>query len=111
LRPNRWGIGENMNHMSRITVELKADRVPFEMHEVVALAAPTPAFYWSGQEDTAFPHWQRISEGMLELKTLYRFLGHEEKFEFLLGTVGHFFPRHIREISYSFLDRWLLHVK
>lgn len=105
--PNRWGQRDWFSHIPRLTADLREDRVPFELHEIAALAAPTPAFYWSGQQDGIFPHWRSYSEGMEQLCRLYRFLGAESSFLYLLGSCGHDFPGYARAIAYDFLDRWL----
>ncbi|WP_127584744.1 alpha/beta hydrolase family protein [Paenibacillus koleovorans] len=107
-RPNRWGLGERMNHLPRLTADLERGKVPFELNEIAALAAPTPAFFWSGQEDHVFPHWKEISTGMEQLKRLYVFLGKGERFEYWMGSTGHVFPDEVRELAYRFLDRWLI---
>jgi dienelactone hydrolase len=106
--PEHWGHRSYpYTHIPKITEDLKQDQIPFDFHEIVALCAPTPFFSYAGQEDHIFPHWKSVGEGMLELKKLYRWLGHEDRFQSLIGAGGHDFPEEIRMLAYIFLDRWL----
>lgn len=105
--PNRWGLRDWFSHIPKLTADIHNGIVPFEFNEIAALAAPTPAFYWSGQQDKIFPHWRQISEAMENVKKLYTFLGEEEAFLYLMGSTGHDFPNYIRSAAYQFLDRWL----
>lgn len=105
--PNRWGQRDWFSHLPKISEALAAGFVPFEFHEIAALAAPTPFFSWSGMADDIFPHWRPAAEALAELGALYRSLNAGERLEFLFGNVGHDFPRAIREAAYAFLERWL----
>lgn len=106
-RPNRWGLRDWFSHIPRLTADIDQGLVPFEFHEICALAAPTPAFYWSGQQDRIFPHWQEISQAMADLKKLYAMLGAEDAFLYLMGSTEHDFPDYARHAAYQFFDRWL----
>lgn len=106
-RPNRWGQRDWFSHLPRLTEDIGAGYVPFEFNEIAALAAPTPAFYWSGKKDKIFPNWQEITEGMTDVKELYTFLEAADSFIYLLGAEEHDFPQYIRQSAYDFLDRWL----
>uniref|UniRef100_UPI0035CE9E5B alpha/beta hydrolase n=1 Tax=Bartonella sp. CL29QHWL TaxID=3243522 RepID=UPI0035CE9E5B len=105
--PNRWGQRDWFSHIPRLSGNIASGRVPFEFHEIAALAAPAPFFNWNGMRDHIFPNWERTAEACGELDALYRFLGAEERFSFLLGNTGHDFPDLIREGAYAFLDRHL----
>ncbi|TYP78994.1 alpha/beta hydrolase family protein [Paenibacillus methanolicus] len=106
--PEHWGYRAfPYTHIPKISDDLKADRIPFEFHEVAALCAPTPFFNYAGGEDHIFPHWKSIGEGMLELAKLYRLLGKEDAFRAYIGAGGHDFPVEIRQMAYAFLDHWL----
>lgn len=107
-RPNRWGRRDWFTHIPRLTDDLEAGEVPFEFHEIAALAAPAAGFYWSGQADHIFPHWREISEGMAQVAELYKLLQAEERFCYVMGGCGHDFPEYARVAAYWFLDRWLL---
>jgi dienelactone hydrolase len=105
--PGHWGVRDWYTHLPRLTGDLKAGRVPFEFHEIVALAAPTPMFFYSAQGDKGFPHWQSIGACMADLRGLYRWMGVDERFTSLIGVGDHDFPEPVRKMSYDFLDRWL----
>ncbi|TMV47227.1 dipeptidyl aminopeptidase [Paenibacillus mesophilus] len=106
-RPTHWGIRDWYTHLPKITECLGRYEVPFEFHEIAALAAPTPSFYYFGQRDRIFPHWKEIGACMAELDELYRFLGAEDRFRAVMTSGGHDFPPEIRHLAYLFLDRWL----
>ncbi len=105
--PNRWGRRDWFSHLPRVSDTAAAGFVPFEFHEIAALAAPTPFFNWNGMEDRIFPHWRPAAEALTELGALYRSLGAEDRLEFLFGNDGHDFPPSVREAAYRFLERWL----
>lgn len=105
--PGHWGIRDWYTHLPRISDDLAQDRVPFEFHEIVALSAPRPMFFYSAQSDHIFPHWESIAQAMLDLHRLYAWLGVEERFVSVIGTGDHDFPEPIRKMAYDFLDRWL----
>lgn len=105
--PNRWGRRPWFSHLPRITGELERGEVPFDFHEIAALAAPTPFFCWIAQQDRYFPHWREIGEAAEELHRLYEFLGCADRFSMLIGNADHDFPGEIRALAYAFLDRWL----
>ncbi|WJH35114.1 alpha/beta fold hydrolase [Paenibacillus sp. CC-CFT747] len=107
--PNRWGQREWFSHFPAVTIGLQKDTVPFEWHEIAALAAPVPLFMWSGMDDRIFPNAEAIVSGMKDLGTLYKRAGASEAFQFWLGAAGHDFPGQARELAYTFLDRWLGH--
>jgi dienelactone hydrolase len=106
--PNRWGQRDWFSHFPVITSLLQEDYIPFEWHEVAALAAPTPMFMWSGLKDHIFPNWEATVAGMADLEGLYNFLGEKSNFEFWLGLAAHDFPLQARRLAYDFLD---LHLK
>jgi dienelactone hydrolase len=105
--PGRWGRRDWFSHIPVITDELERGIVPFEWHEIAALAAPTPLFNWSGQADKIFPHWEPIAESMRDLHALYEWLGEPERMLSLDGTSAHDFPGPVRAAAYDFLDTWL----
>ncbi|WP_159886976.1 dienelactone hydrolase family protein [Paenibacillus puerhi] len=105
--PNRWGQRDWFSHFPRITAALAEDRIPFEWHEIAALAAPKSLWMWSGMRDRIFPNWPAIGAGMSDLDSLYKFVGEEGAFEFWMGNTGHDFPEQARSLAYDFLDRHL----
>jgi dienelactone hydrolase len=104
---HRWGRREWFSHIPKLSDDINEGKTPFEFNEIAALVAPTPLFFWIGQNDRIFPHWKPAAEGIADLHSLYEWLGEEGKFSSLIGNSGHDFPTEIREIAYSFLDRWL----
>ncbi|SEM94133.1 dienelactone hydrolase family protein [Lihuaxuella thermophila] len=107
--PHRWGKRDWYSHIPRLSDDLNEGTVPFEWHEIAALAAPVPFFNWTGQLDDIFPHWQPASEALLDLTRLYHQLGAGDRFVSLIGNSGHDFPSPIRQMAYDFLDKWLKH--
>ncbi|RKN64178.1 alpha/beta hydrolase family protein [Paenibacillus ginsengarvi] len=105
--PNRWGHRDWFSHIPRLTEDLNRGEVPFEFHEIAALAAPIPAFYYSGQQDLIFPNWQSYSQGMERLFELYRLLDKADSFHYVMTNGGHDFPDAVRQMAYAFLDRHL----
>lgn len=106
--PTHWGVREWYTHLPKITDYLSRYEVPFEFHEIAALAAPVPSFHYYGQGDKIFPHWQAIGACMAELYDLYRFLEAGDRFQAVMTAKEHDFPSEIRGMAYSFLDRWLM---
>jgi dienelactone hydrolase len=104
---NRWGLRDWFSHFPSLTVSMKEDLIPFEWHEIAALAAPTPTWMWSGISDRIFPNWAPIAAGMEDLDSLYRWMGNADAFEFWMGNAGHDFPSQARSLAYQFLDRHL----
>lgn len=105
--PGRWGQRDWFSHIPRLSEDISRGEVPFEFHEIAALAAPVPAFYYSGQQDEIFPNWSSYSQGMEELFALYRFLGNADSFFYTMTSGGHDFPNEVRQLAYAFLDRHL----
>ena len=104
---HRWGRREWFTHIPKISDYINEGIVPFEFNEIAALVAPTPFFIWVGQNDTIFPHWKPAAEGVSQLNSLYEWLGNGEKFTSLIGNSAHDFPYYVRQLAYTFLDRWL----
>ncbi|WP_240041263.1 alpha/beta hydrolase family protein [Paenibacillus ginsengarvi] len=107
-RPTHWGERGWYTHLPKVTEWLSRYEVPFDFHEIAALAAPIPSFHYFGQTDSIFPHWQAIGECMAELDGLYQFLGASDKFQAVMTAKEHNFPPEIRGMAYAFLDRWLM---
>ncbi|OIB03861.1 dipeptidyl aminopeptidase [Paenibacillus sp. LC231] len=105
--PNRWGQREWFSHIPSITDSLSNGDLPFEWHEIAALAAPVPMLMWCGMRDPIFPNWREIASGLGELDGLYDFLGASSAFECWIGHEGHDFPPDIRQRAYAFLEKKL----
>ncbi len=108
VNPNRWGQRDWFSHIPKLTAEILEDRVPFEFHEIMALVAPRPLFNWFTQNDAIFPNWQAAAYASKDIDALYRLLGYKEYYLSLLGNDGHDFPASISEMSYQYLDRWIM---
>lgn len=106
--PNRWGQRDWFSHIPKLTNDMNEDEVPFEFHEIMALVAPRPLLNWFTQNDSIFPNWQAAAFASKDINHLYQWLGSPECYISLLGNDGHDFPEHIRLLSYTFLDRWLM---
>ncbi|SDM39084.1 Dienelactone hydrolase family protein [Psychrobacillus sp. OK028] len=104
---HRWGRREWFSHIPKISDYINQGNVPFEFTEIAALVAPIPLFMWMGQNDRIFPHWEPAAKGLAELNSLYEWMEKGEQFTSLIGNSGHDFPPEIRQIAYTFLDKWL----
>lgn len=104
---HRWGKRDWFSHLPRLSEAIARGAVPFEFHEIAALAAPTPFFNYVGQTDRIFPHWQQVAAASLELARLYEWMGTSERYVGLMGAGGHDFPQPIRQMAYDFLAHWL----
>lgn len=94
-------------HFPRYTEDMKKGVVPFEFNEIMALAAPTPQFYFAAQGDRIFPHWEYIGQTFVDLRALYAFLGKPENFVSFIGEGEHDFPPAVRQMAYEYLDGYL----
>ncbi|MGI2296692.1 dienelactone hydrolase family protein [Paenibacillus sp. GXUN7292] len=105
--PNRWGKRDWFSHLPQLT-ELRGEGlIDFDFHEIAALAAPAPLFFWIAQQDQYMPHWQTIGEAAEQLHQLYDYLGAGSLFQSYIGTSAHDFPDEMRSLAYRFLDRML----
>lgn len=95
-------------HVSRMRDFLRSGIVPFDLHEVMALAAPRPLFNYSARQDHIFPSWAAIDEGLRQVGEVYEILGAGSAFERIDGEGDHDFPDDVREAAYEWLDRWLV---
>ena len=109
--PGRWGVREWYSHFPKLTPDLNNDRVPFEFNEIVALSAPVPMFFYSAQNDLIFPHWQRIGETLNDVYKLYGWMGHADRFDYIIRPGEHDFPPQVRKYSYDFFDLHLQNKK
>lgn len=91
-------------HFPLFTAQLKKGFVPFEFNEIMALTAPRPQFYYSGQADTIFQNWKAIGDCYSSVCGVYELLGHKEAFASFIGVGKHDFPPEVRKQAYEFLD-------
>lgn len=106
-RPLRWATDDWFHYFHWLRDDLRQRRAPFEHHEIMALVAPRPLYWWATTQDHIFPHWAGVQSAAEEVRSLYRLLGADDRLVFRLGDVGHSFPADIRADAYAFLDRWL----
>jgi dienelactone hydrolase len=106
-RPLRWAAEDWFQYFHWLRDDLAHRCAPFEHHEVFALAAPRPMFWWATKADYIFPHWVGAAAAAEHVRAVYRLLGAEDRLEFRLGDGGHGFPRYVRLAAYAFLDRWM----
>jgi dienelactone hydrolase len=104
---HRWGKRDWFSHIPSLSDDLHNGEVPFEWHEIAALAAPIPMFMWLNNNDPIFPHWEPIASAVEKLNNLYSSLGVDQHFYSLMGNKGHDFPPEIRNIAYGYIGRWL----
>ncbi len=83
-------------------------RVPFDLHEVLALSAPRPLFLAASDDDNVFPNagWS-TRQSMARLVPLYEKLGAAGKIGSYYFLGGHGFPPESATRCYGWLDRWL----
>ncbi|MBI4893326.1 MAG: prolyl oligopeptidase family serine peptidase, partial [Acidobacteria bacterium] len=82
--------------------------VPFDVHQILALAAPRPLFLTASDDDHIFPNagWStRQTEA--RLRPVYELFHASEKFETLYFRGGHGFPPENETRAFAFIDRWL----
>lgn len=106
-RRAHWGIRDWYTHFPSISADLVRGTVPFEFNEIIALSAPTPIFFYVAQQDRIFPHWISVGECLIDVRSLYAWMGAAERFRSMIGSGDHDFPPAVREMSYRFLDQWL----
>lgn len=83
-------------------------QIPFDLHEVLALAAPRPLFLAVSDDDQVFPNagWS-ARRSLACLEPLYGKLGAADKIESYYFLGGHGFPPESARRCYGWLDRWL----
>ncbi|MCX6622536.1 MAG: hypothetical protein NTY38_16005 [Acidobacteria bacterium] len=83
-------------------------RVPFDLHEVLALIAPRPLLLAASDDDNVFPNagWS-TRQAMARLEPLYAKLGAAGRIGSYYFRGGHGFPPDSASRCYGWLDRWL----
>lgn len=83
-------------------------QTPFDMHQVLALAAPRPLWLSTSDEDFVFPNagWS-ARQALARLWPLYELLGGADALTSRFFTSGHAFPPDVSSAAYAWLDRWL----
>ena len=106
-RPFAWSRGEWFDHFPKMKSYLRDGIVPFDMHEVMAMMAPRAMFNWSAATDAIFPDASPMAAAGDQVRQVYRMLGAEDRFAFVLREGPHSFPDEIRQRAYDWLDRQL----
>jgi hypothetical protein len=83
-------------------------RTPFDLHELVALAAPRPLFLSTSDEDFVFPNggWS-ARRTLARVGPVYDLLGVAGRIDGHFFRGGHSFPEEVSGRAYDWLDRWL----
>jgi dienelactone hydrolase len=81
---------------------------PFDMHEVLALAAPRALFMSTSDADFVFPNggWS-ARQSLARVEPVYRLLGAGDRVGSYYFSGGHNFPPAASSRAYEWLDRWL----
>jgi dienelactone hydrolase len=81
---------------------------PFDMHEVLALAAPRALFLSTSDADFVFPNggWS-ARQSLARVEPVYRLLNAPERIGSHFFRGGHNFPPEASARAYEWLDRWL----
>ena len=83
-------------------------QVPYDLHEVLALAAPRPLLLSTSDEDFVFPNAGWSARKALErVKPLYASLGAPDKLEATFFAGGHRLPPDVAAGMYDWLERTL----
>jgi len=82
--------------------------IPFDMHEVLALAAPRALFLSTSDADFVFPNggWS-ARQSLARAEPVYRLLKASERIGSHFFSGGHNFPSEASSRAYEWLDRWL----
>lgn len=97
----------NMN-VYRAVPDSEVIRVPFDMHQMLALIAPRPLIMTASDSDFVFPNggWS-TRQSITRLTRLYKLLGAEDRLSSYYFQAGHSFPEDASSRAYAWLDRWL----
>jgi pimeloyl-ACP methyl ester carboxylesterase len=95
-------------YMPRIRTEYDCDpaKMPFDFPEVVAAIAPRPLLASAPLRDSNFAV-AGVKECIADAAPVYELLDAAEKLQANYPDCDHNFPDDVREVAYSFLDRWL----
>jgi hypothetical protein len=84
-------------------------KLPFDMHEVLALIAPRPLFLSTSDEDFVFPNagWS-ARQSLARVEPIYRLLNVPDGIGSHFFNGGHKFPPEASAKAYDWLDHWLM---
>jgi dienelactone hydrolase len=97
----------NMKQYSAVP-DSESPRIPFDLHEVVALAAPRPLLFTAADDDKIFPNsgWS-TRKAMERWEPLWARLGARGRVAAHYFRGGHSFPPEVATRAYGWLERWL----
>lgn len=83
-------------------------QTPFDMHEVLALAAPRPLLLSTSDDDFVFPNagWS-ARKSLSRVRPVYGALGAADRLDAVFFSAGHRLPPDILMRAGDWLDRWL----
>jgi dienelactone hydrolase len=101
-----WCSGTGMLPILGFFEGEKANSLPIEYHEIMALIALRPMFLCTPLKSDYFPR-EGLEEVASHLENLYAFLGHPERLSIQYPHYFIFFPEELREDIYQWLTRFL----
>jgi pimeloyl-ACP methyl ester carboxylesterase len=86
--------------------DLKPEKMPFDLPEVVAAIAPRAFLASSPTGDDNF-EVSGVKDCIAAARPVYELLGAKDKLQANYPDCKHEFPPEVRKVAYEFLDRWL----
>jgi len=107
--PFRWSRSPGFLFMPELRPYIKKRPFPFDFHEVLALAAPTPFLNISAYNDEVFPgSGESAIRAIDRVKEVYETIyGAGDRLANLVHSSGHAFPPSAKQEAYKWLDMWL----
>lgn len=94
-----------MPKMKQYIIEKK--ELPFDLHELAALICPKPWLNISAYQDDAYGNQQFLSQVGNMLYSVYELYNATDNFAYIMHGNNHRYPKHLRDLSYSWIDRYL----
>lgn len=101
------GIGLRMSNWTDpwyLTEKMKPHIPQMENHQIMALIAPRPFLLIAGDSADGDASWTFIKT----VRPVYELLGAKERIGLHNHHQGHAFPKESRELSYQWLEAWLM---
>lgn len=98
---------ENYHYMPKLGSWLDRGELPFDFHEIAALAAPRPLMMISGYHDEWCPGSAVMGEFAVRMHDIYDLHGKPEAFSHVHHGEHHSFGPMWRRMAYDWLERWL----
>lgn len=101
-------VDENYNFMpSMKNFLVNKKELPFDLHEVASLICPRPWLNISSYYDRAYGNQDFLAETGKMLYNVYKLHGRESNFAHFMHGNNHSYPKYARDLSYTWLDRYL----